>query len=104
MPWGLGVTLSGVGMHLFVLVVLCACVFYPVAARPALRAGVFCAMIVLYAGAAAAWWNGPECHFNEQPKSGWILSRHSQSQPQISCKGVQAMPDMPASLITAALR
>ena len=90
-------------MHLFVLVVLCACVFYPVAARPALRAGVFCAMIVLYAGAATAWWKGHECHFNAQPETAWVLSR-SHSQPQISCKGVQAVPDMPAAFITAALR
>lgn len=90
-------------MHLFVLVVLCACVFYPVAARPALRAGVFCAMIVLYAGAAAAWWKGHDCHFTAGTETGWILSR-AQSHPQITCKGVQAMPDMPASLITAALR
>jgi hypothetical protein len=78
-------------MRLFVLVVLAAGMFYPVARQPSLRFFAFSGLIALYAGAGAVLWNEHRCHFAEGQSSGWTLASLAGASHDITCDAIPAV-------------
>lgn len=86
-------------MRLFVLVLLAAGTFYPIARQPSLRLFAFGGMIAMYAGAGALLWNEHACHFANGTRPSWTLSSIASAPQNITC---EAVPDVSQRLWIAA--
>lgn len=86
-------------MRLFILVLLAAGTFYPIARQPSLRLFAFGGMIALYAGAGAVLWNEHACRFTANAQPGWTLAAIARAPHDITC---EAAPDMGNRFLIAA--
>lgn len=78
-------------MRLFVLVLLAAGTFYPIARQPNLRLFAFGGMIAMYAGAGALLWNEHACHFANEARPAWTLAAIASAPQSITCEAVPAV-------------